>query len=617
MGADQCFPGGHLMPVRTRGPLTPRRIMLSTPCGIMSVGEGWPKGKSPGAELGPRQGAELGLLEGAELGTQKGGDRVKLGCAGVRGGVREVKDYGMVGGSLSDLDLCSPLVSSFARVTSPLRLRVAVVDAESLVRAGVLQEVGGPLDRGSALWVSKKQLRDLGLYHREWVWVSPPDFTEGGTRHLAVILAAELCLGNPNKYNHLLSGRWGPPGTALISATLSFNLTTESGPINEVLVQRFCTELTQGSRSALADPPFAQELYINLVRSPCYGSEASYQAALYRHFQTPRAVHVGDVLCVSGISHADFPQNKSSVPVSLSPAGLPHVIDDMCRLLQPHLQNSSHVLGAGGRILLCGPAGSGKTVVVRAACSRLHLHLLQVECARLCRESSAGTVTRLRTLFSRAGDCRPCVLLLCHVDVLGRERDGSGEDMRVTAALCRLLLDSTYRDWPLIVVATSCRPGDVSLDLQSCFIHEVSLQTPSEDQRRSMLTALSAPLTLATDVNIPQVARRTAGFVVGDLCALLATAARNACARIRRSGLSPLQVPSVRWKDVGGLQEVKCQLLDTVQLPLEHPEMLSLGLRRSGVLLYGPPGTGKTLLAKAVATECAMTFLRYGRSMCD
>ncbi|XP_061078940.1 peroxisomal ATPase PEX6-like [Conger conger] len=68
-------------------------------------------------------------------------------------------------------------------------------------------------------------------------------------------------------------------------------------------------------------------------------------------------------------------------------------------------------------------------------------------------------------------------------------------------------------------------------------------------------------------------------------------------------------VPAVRWQDVGGLQQVKKEILDTIQLPLERPELLSLGLRRSGLLLYGPPGTGKTLLAKAVATECAMTFL--------
>lgn len=65
------------------------------------------------------------------------------------------------------------------------------------------------------------------------------------------------------------------------------------------------------------------------------------------------------------------------------------------------------------------------------------------------------------------------------------------------------------------------------------------------------------------------------------------------------------------WHDVGGLQEVKKEILETIQLPLEHPELLSLGLRRSGLLLHGPPGTGKTLLAKAVATECCLTFLRW------
>lgn len=70
------------------------------------------------------------------------------------------------------------------------------------------------------------------------------------------------------------------------------------------------------------------------------------------------------------------------------------------------------------------------------------------------------------------------------------------------------------------------------------------------------------------------------------------------------------QIPDVRWEDVGGLQQVRKEILDTVQLPLQHPELLLLGLKRTGILLFGPPGTGKTLLAKAVATECSMTFLR-------
>merc|ERR1711939_1273838 len=69
------------------------------------------------------------------------------------------------------------------------------------------------------------------------------------------------------------------------------------------------------------------------------------------------------------------------------------------------------------------------------------------------------------------------------------------------------------------------------------------------------------------------------------------------------------KIPNVTWDDVGGLAKVKTEILDTIQLPLEHPELFADGLKkRSGVLLYGPPGTGKTLLAKAVATSCSLNF---------
>ncbi len=67
----------------------------------------------------------------------------------------------------------------------------------------------------------------------------------------------------------------------------------------------------------------------------------------------------------------------------------------------------------------------------------------------------------------------------------------------------------------------------------------------------------------------------------------------------------------MKWDDVGGLAEAKKEILDTIQLPLQYPDLFGLGLRRSGLLLYGAPGTGKTLLAKAVATECSLNFLRF------
>ena len=87
------------------------------------------------------------------------------------------------------------------------------------------------------------------------------------------------------------------------------------------------------------------------------------------------------------------------------------------------------------------------------------------------------------------------------------------------------------------------------------------------------------------------------------------------------------KIPSVTWDDVGGLANVKSDILDTIQLPLEHPELFADGLKKrsgestvlrthrsrltqlsAGILLYGPPGTGKTLLAKAVATSCSLNF---------
>ena len=72
-----------------------------------------------------------------------------------------------------------------------------------------------------------------------------------------------------------------------------------------------------------------------------------------------------------------------------------------------------------------------------------------------------------------------------------------------------------------------------------------------------------------------------------------------------------VEVPTVKWEDIGGLEKVKLELKETVQYPVEHPEkFLKYGMSPSkGVLFYGPPGTGKTLLAKAVATETQANFI--------
>uniref|UniRef100_A0A8C3RZR2 Peroxisomal ATPase PEX6 n=1 Tax=Chelydra serpentina TaxID=8475 RepID=A0A8C3RZR2_CHESE len=546
---------------------------------------------------------------------------------------------------------------------------------------------------GAALWVTRRGLRGLGLFQGEWVRLAREGEAGPGGAHLAAVLALDPRWDFPQEPRH------PPEGAAVIPAALAFNLACDPLGGSHLLIQRYGEapgmEERQGSRSLLSIPPFAKELHIEIVSSPAYSTRGVYDSILHQHFQDPRLVQEGDILCIPTAGHPEFLEGnsekfprgrwvtkKTSLPrhgwkelfpalqmgstnsavpsspsrgdhgfwSSLSPSGLSDVVKQLCDALRPHLNSRGTALRGTGSILLAGPSGGGKLTAVRAACSCLNLHLFKVDCVSLCGDTSGATEMKLQSAFAQAERFRPCVLLLKDIELLGRDRDGLGEDSRVTATLRHLLLDrdAGSSGSPVLVVATTCRPQDVLADVQTAFLHEATVQAPSEAQRKAILSTLTASLPLGKEVSLAKLARRSAGFVLGDFCALLAQGGRAACNRILTSsfpgGLSedeerdfcaagfPVlaedfnialdqlheahaqavgapKIPAVTWQDIGGLQEAKKEILDTIQLPLEHPELLPVGLRRSGLLLYGPPGTGKTLLAKAVATECTMTFL--------
>ncbi|KAM7062617.1 peroxisome biogenesis factor 6 [Acridotheres tristis] len=579
----------------------------------------------------------------------------------------------------------------------PLVSRFAAAAAAGLWLRAVPGGAGGG---GAEVWVSRSGLLALGLFQGEWVRVG----AKGGAReHLAALLA------RPPPWEYPRAARRGlADGTALLASALAFNLGCDPAAAAHLCLQRY--ERTgdadgKGSRSVLSVPPFAKELHLEIVCSPAYSTRRSYDSVLYRHFETARLVQEGDILCVPTSGNAEFVElnadkflswpelyfkvkkivgmvegeqsmgylvdtqntslylvgsTNSTVPStpaynsnefwsSLSPAGLSDIVKQLCSVLRPHLNCRASALSGVGSVLLSGPSGSGKLIAVRAVCSCLNLHLFKVNCVSLCSDTSAATEEKVQVAFSQAQQYQPCVLLLKDIEVLGRDRDGLREDARVIATLRQLLLDrDPAPSHPVLVIGTTCKPQNVPTDVQTAFLHEVKIKTPSEEQRRLMLSMLTASQPLGKEVSLSKVARRTAGFVLGDFCALLSYSSRAACTRIQAlsfpGGLSeeverdfciagfPVleedfnaaldqlhdahsqavgapKIPSVSWQDVGGLQEVKKEILDTIQLPLEHPELLSLGLFRSGLLLYGPPGTGKTLLAKAVATTCTMTFL--------
>ncbi|XP_033639604.1 peroxisome assembly factor 2-like [Asterias rubens] len=464
------------------------------------------------------------------------------------------------------------------------------------------------------------------------------------------------------------------------------------------------------SISTSCQPPLAAEVHLGLIKSPDYPMTSKLDKAIKKFFSETRIVSLGDVVTLSTKEFPEYIQDisegshtrspfvyfkvmkiesvvdgavaysvdplqslvfqgvpvSSYIPVTMDayinskldpiwsaplPAGVWKYTDQIEDLIVPYLIPKSQCARLTPSMLLSGPIGCGKVTVIRAVCRRLNLHCVVANCNDLCADTTASTEAKIKNIMFKGGMCAPCILVLRNIQVLARDRDGTGEDFRVSASLKEAIqsLSSTIHDYPVIVIATTPSTKAVLTDLHACFLHHLEIKVPNEEERKELLQALCETVPMATDVDIAYIAKRTAGLVLGDLCALLSHTVRSSVARVISScsigsklsiieekdlcaagiqvnnvdfegALNQLQaahadaigapkIPSVSWEDVGGLADVRSEILDTIQLPLQHPELFTAGLRRSGVLLYGPPGTGKTLLAKAVATECSLNFL--------
>uniref|UniRef100_A0A673Z4B7 Peroxisomal ATPase PEX6 n=1 Tax=Salmo trutta TaxID=8032 RepID=A0A673Z4B7_SALTR len=566
-----------------------------------------------------------------------------------------------LGGGSSLLDNRQVLDSSLSAFLQALecRLDVRIVDIHRLYRQGrivLVEKRDAKIDLDSTIFVSKQLLLKLGLFNREWVVVSRFNCSSETTKtsyrgeslpspgqaddnapgkepstgaemvHLGLVVVADF-----SKCAELdLQDNVG-----FISPTHWFNLSNgEPAPVSSraVKIKRWNWVVSQSglqlseSLSRSASPLLAKELHIDAVISPEYNSHGPFDSILCEHFTIPRLVQLGGVLGIPSEGHPEVMESNSE-GITRWPV-VYFKVKKVCGSTEeedqgPYLADTVHTS------LYMFPLSAP----------------VQVDCVTLCADTAAACEAKMKSVFQRAEAHRPCILLLRNLQLLGQPRDGTEDDARVIAALCQFI---AHAPASVVVVAAVSKPRELSSDVMAAFIHQVSIESPSEEQRRAMLASLSEGMPLGRDVNLARLAKHTAGFLLGDLSALLTQAGKSAHGRILQScfpegasvqeeedlcacgvtvlsqdftnALETLQdahsqaigapkIPSVRWQDVGGLQQVKREILDTVQLPLERPELLSLGLRRAGLLLYGPPGTGKTLLAKAVATECSMTFL--------
>lgn len=290
----------------------------------------------------------------------------------------------------------------------------------------------------------------------------------------------------------------------------------------------------------------------------------------------------------------------------------------------------------------------GKATMATRACSDIGLHTFKIDAYDIVSEGGAGsdvkTAAFLEARADRAMTCGAefCALLIQHIEALTADR--------MITTLKEILAGAR------VLIATTTEVDKIPDGVRGLFTHELEMNAPDEWEREGILRSIldDQPVAVAPNVDLSGVAVKTAALVAGDLVDVVdrALVARNSRLETLASSSSNTEtaitvrdvlvaggpsgrcltkadfdlavdaarknfadaigapkIPNVGWDDVGGLTNVKDAVMETIQLPLERPELFAKGMKkRSGILFYGPPGTGKTLLAKAIATEFSLNF---------
>ena len=331
--------------------------------------------------------------------------------------------------------------------------------------------------------------------------------------------------------------------------------------------------------------------------------------------------------------------------------GLGDVLKELKELIEIPLKRPDLLaklgLEAAKGVLLVGPPGTGKTLTARALAEELGVSYIAIAGPEIMGKFYGEAETRLRGVFEKAAKAAPCLIFIDEIDSLAPDRSKvEGEVEKRVVAQLLTLMDGFARTEGVIVLAATNRPDhlDPALRRPGRFDREVQYRVPDRNGRLEILTILTRAMPLDRSVDLDAIADLSVGMVGADLKAVCQKAAYTALRRqlpslqeplpdvmtieqsdflqalreVKPSVLRPVEIesPNVSWDEIGGLQEIKQTLQESVEGALLYPELYQQTGAKAprGILLWGPPGTGKTLLAKAIASQARANFIAVNGS---